>query len=281
MASYIDGFQLDAPMTGGAIGKIIESNSPYYAVGDLVSHMLGWREEAIIHLSTPEAYGLMKLPALDVPPQTFLHMLGLTGGTAYFGLLKVADARPGDNVFVSAAAGAVGSAVVQIAKAKGMRVIGSAGGAEKCAQVMQLGAEACIDYKAGPVLQQLQKAAPDGIDVYFDNVGGEHLDAALMVARNFARFAVCGMISGYNDVGSEGERFRAMIRIIAARIRIQGFIYTDFMGEMQSFMTEMVPWVKSGQVTMKETVHEGIESAFDAFLGLFSGQNQGKMLVRL
>ena len=167
------------------------------------------------------------MPPLPVEDHQWLGNLGLTGGTAYFGLLRVAEAKEGDIVFVSAAAGAVGSAVVQIAKAKGMTVIGSAGGAEKCDWVRALGADAAIDYKAGPVVKALTDAAPKGIDVYFDNVGGDHLDAAFACARQKARFAICGMIDDYNS-GSD-HAFRYIMRVIAARIRMQGFIYTDYL----------------------------------------------------
>ena len=182
-------------------------------------------------------------------------------------------------MFVSAAAGAVGSAVVQIAKAKGMTVIGSAGGAEKIAWVRALGADAAIDYKAEPIVPALMREAPKGIDVYFDNVGGDHLDAAFAAARQNARFAICGMIEGYN--GGEPHAFRYIMRVIAARIRVQGFIYTDYLPEMGDFYRDMGGWVASGQVKGRETIRDGIEAAPDAFLDLFRGANMGKMLVRL
>ena len=279
--SYVEGFAIGEPLTGGAVGEVIESKADGYAVGDKVMHMIGWRDEAVVD-TQPGLGGMgpQKLPPMNVPIQAWLHNLGLTGATAYFGLLKTAEAKAGETVFVSAAAGAVGSAVVQIAKKKGMTVVGSAGGPDKCAWVKQLGADACIDYKAGPVLPQLAEAAPGGIDVYFDNVGGEHLDAAFALARNFSRFAICGMIESYNDALS-GTEFKYIIRSIPARIRMQGFIFTDYIQHMMEFMGEMAPWVASGEVTMRETVHEGIETAFDAFLGLFSGGNTGKMLVKL
>jgi NADPH-dependent curcumin reductase CurA len=236
--------------------------------------MAGWREQA-----TGPAEHFTKVPPLGVPDHEWLGNLGLTGGTAYFGLLRAAQAKEGDTVFVSAAAGAVGSAVVQIAKAKGMNVIGSAGGADKCGWVRELGADAAIDYKAGPLLPQLQAAAPKGIDVYFDNVGGEHLDAALAVARQEARFAICGMIEDYNK--GSGHQYRYMMRIIAMRIMLKGFIYTDYMAEMGEFYREMGGWIASGAVKSRETIHDGIETMPDAFLGLFSGGNTGKMLVKL
>jgi NADPH-dependent curcumin reductase CurA len=215
---------------------------------------------------------------MPVDDRQWLGNLGLTGATAYFGLLRAAEAKAGDIVFVSAAAGAVGMAVVQIAKAKGMTVIGSAGGPEKCAFVRELGADAAIDYKAGPLVKSLGEAAPKGIDVYFDNVGGDHLDAAFAHARQNARFAICGMIEGYN--GGEPMAFRYIMRVIAARIRLQGFIYTDYLPEMQAFYGEMGGWI-DGQVKSRETVREGIEATPQAFLDLFTGGNIGKMLVRL
>ena len=275
--SYVPGFTLGAVLQGGAVGRITETRSQGFAVGDLVMHMAGWRDEAIVETAGPTA--AQKLPELGVPDQTWLHNLGLTGATAYFGLLKTAEAKPGDTIFVSAAAGAVGMAVVQIAKQKGMTVIGSAGGAEKCAWVKTLGADACIDYKAGAVLPQLIAAAPKGIDVYFDNVGGEHLDAAFATARDWARFAICGMIDIYND--GKPVELKYLIRTIPARIRMQGFIFTDYIAHMGEFMGEMAPWVIGGHVTSRETVNVGLESTVDAFLGLFSGQNTGKMLVKL
>lgn len=272
--SYVPPFALDAPMQGGALGEVVESRAGDFVPGDLVVHMLGWREEAV-----GPAAAFTKVPALGVPDQLWLGNLGLTGGTAYFGLLRVAEAKPGDIVFVSAAAGAVGSAVVQIARAKGMEVIGSAGGAEKCAFVREIGADRAIDYKAGPVLDQLLEAAPGGIDVYFDNVGGDHLDAALAAARPFGRFAMCGMIEDYNT--GSAHVFRHAMKIVGARLTLKGFIYTDFLADLPQFHRDMGEWIANGQVTSRETVREGIEAMPQAFLDLFSGGNIGKMLVRL
>jgi NADPH-dependent curcumin reductase CurA len=272
--SYVPPFQIDQPMEGGAVGEVIESQAEGISPGDKVLHMAGWRDEAVL-----PAQAVTKLPELGVPPQAFLGNLGLTGGTAYFGLLEAAQAKAGDVVFVSAAAGAVGSAVVQIAKAKGMTVIGSAGGAEKCEFVKSLGADAVVDYKAQPILKGLATAAPDGIDVYFDNVGGDHLDAAFALARKDARFAICGMIEGYN--AAEPMCFRFIMRVIAMRIRVQGFIYTDYMPRMGEFHRDMGQWIAGGQVKARDTVVEGLEQTPEAFLGLFTGQNTGKMLVKL
>jgi NADPH-dependent curcumin reductase CurA len=272
--SYVPPFALDAPMQGSAIGTVIESRSPHFRAGETVSHMYGWREEAV-----GPAKAFDKPPPVAVEDHQWLGNMGITGGTAYFGLLRVAEAREGDIVFVSAAAGAVGSAVVQIAKARGMTVIGSAGGAEKCAFVREIGADAAIDYKAGPVLDQLLEVAPKGIDVYFDNVGGDHLDAALAAARPFARFAMCGMIEDYNQ--APAHVFRHAMKIVGARIMLKGFIYTDFLAQSADFYRDMGGWIASGAVKSRETVREGIEAMPDAFIDLFRGANIGKMLVRL
>jgi NADPH-dependent curcumin reductase CurA len=273
--SYVPPFQVGEPLEGGAVGEVVESRADGFTPGDLVMHMAGWRDEAVI-----PATALNKLPGIPgVGPQAFLGNLGLTGGTAYWGLLDAAQAKAGDTVFVSAAAGAVGSAVVQIAKAKGMTVIGSAGGAEKCAFVRSLGADAVVDYKAGPLVKSLAEAAPKGIDVYFDNVGGDHLDAAFAHARKDARFAICGMIEGYNS--TEPMAFRYIMRVIAMRIMLKGFIFTDYVPRMGEFFADMGPLVAGGQVKERDTVLEGLEQTPDAFLGLFTGKNTGKMLVKL
>jgi len=273
--SYVPPFAIGEPLQGGAVGEVVESRADGFAPGDHVVHMAGWRDEAVV----PAAL-LQKIPAGDIPVQRYLGHLGMPGMTAWFGLLTVAEAKAGETVFVSAAAGAVGSAVVQIAKAKGMTVIGSAGGADKVAFVESLGADAAIDYKAdGSLVGKLKAAAPQGIDVYFDNVGGGHLDAALATARDGARFAMCGMIEGYN--GAEPVQLRYLMRIVAARIRLRGFIVSDFQDRIGAFQSDMAALVAAGKVQSEETVHDGLEATPDAFLGLFSGGNRGKMLVKL
>ena len=272
--SYVPPFQLGEPMQGGAIGEVVESRADGLAVGTLVSHMAGWRDEAVIPASQ-----VQPLPDLSVDPQAFLGQFGMPGMTAYYGLLRIAEAKPGDTVFVSAAAGAVGSTVVQIAKAKGMTVIGSAGGADKGEWVRLLGADAVIDYKAGkPVVEALGEAAPDGIDVYFDNVGGDHLDAALAHARPGARFAICGMIDVYNDAKPTSLKYLA--RLIGNRVRIQGFIVSDFK-DQEGFYRDMAAMLGEGKLQREETVFEGLDRMPEAFLALFSGGNKGKMLVKL
>ncbi|PTD24287.1 NADP-dependent oxidoreductase [Sphingomonas fennica] len=273
--SYVPPFGLNEAMTGGAVGVVVESRADGLKPGDRVMHMLGWRDEAV---GKPPEF--MPLPDLGVPDQMFLGLLGITGLTAYFGLFDVAEAKAGDTVFVSAAAGAVGSAVVQFAKLKGMTVIGSAGGAEKCALVRDLGADAVIDYKADrPLVKQLAEAAPDGIDVYFDNVGGEHLDAALAVARNHGRFAMCGMIESYNTGAPLSLQYA--IRIVGFRLQLRGFIISDYMHRMSEFFAEVGPWAAAGKLKNIETIRDGLEGAPDAFRELFSGGNKGKMVVRL
>lgn len=272
--SYVPPFRIGARMEGGAVGEVVESRDPALAAGDMVQHMLGWRDEAV-----GPAAAFTKLPGLEVPPQAFLGQFGMPGMTAYFGLLAVAEAKAGDTVFVSAAAGAVGSTVVQVAKAKGMTVIGSAGGPAKVEWVRSLGADAVIDYKAGPVAKALVEAAPEGIDVYFDNVGGDHLDAALAHARPRARFAICGMIDVYND--AKPTELKYLARLIGNRVRMQGFIVSDYMARAGEFFRDMGEMLAAGTLKRKETVHEGLDAMPEAFLGLFSGGNTGKMLVRL
>jgi NADPH-dependent curcumin reductase CurA len=276
--SYVPPFALDAPMEGGAVGEVVESRAAGFAPGDRVLHMAGWRDEAVVPASA-----LNKLPDIGVEPQAFLGNLGLTGGTAYFGLLDAAQAREGDLVFVSAAAGAVGSAAVQIAKAKGMTVIGSARGERKCAFVRELGADATVDYSAGQILKSLAAAVKQvggkGIDVYFDNVGADHLDAALALASKDARFAICGMIDAYNR--PEPIALRYLMRVIAMRIRLQGFIYTDYLPRLAEFYRDMSGWIATGRVKSRDTVVHGLERMPEAFLGLFTGANTGKMLIRL
>jgi NADPH-dependent curcumin reductase CurA len=273
--SYAQPYALNAPMVGGAVGEILASRAEGFAPGDLVLHSWGWRDEAV-----GPASAVTNLPAIGAPKQRFLGHLGMPGMTAYFGLLDVAEAKAGDTLFVSAAAGAVGTAVVQIAKIVGMRVVASAGGAAKCALVRELGADAVIDYKAdGSLEDKLAAAAPDGIDVYFDNVGGAHLDAALGAAKDNARFAMCGMIDTYNDPYPAG--LRNVMRIVRARIRMQGFIIFDFNPRIAEFHAQMGKWMTDGLIRSDETIYEGLAETPRAFLDLFSGGNSGKMLVRV
>jgi NADPH-dependent curcumin reductase CurA len=283
--SYAPPFGIGEPMSGGAVGTVTESKNADYPIGTKVLHMAGWRDTAVAGGGEMPVGGMppVKLPDIGVSDQHWLSIIGMPGGTAWFGLLKTASAKAGDVVFVSAAAGAVGSTVTQIAKAKGMNVIGSAGGADKCAWVKELGADACIDYKAGPVLPQLRAALKDlgkpGIDVYFDNVGGEHFDAALACSNERARFAICGMIDVYNDGKKQEMQYLTMI--IGLRITITGFLYPDFIAQVPEFNADMAQLISSGAVKGRETVMDGLEKMPDAFMGLFDGANTGKMLVKV
>ncbi|MBJ7330156.1 MAG: NADP-dependent oxidoreductase [Solirubrobacteraceae bacterium] len=272
--SYVPPFQLDEAMQGGAVGEVIASNDDQIAVGDSVVHMSGWREYAVVH-----GKGCRKIPA-DLA-SAYLGVLGMPGLTAYVGLLDVAELKEGDVVFVSGAAGAVGSLVGQIAKLRGHTVIGSAGGPEKVAHVVDdLGFDAAIDYRKGDLPGQLREAAPRGIDVYFDNVGGDHLEAAIGHMRVHGRIALCGLISMYNATELPPGP-NNMMQVVGRRITIRGFIVTDHADRQADFEREVGAWVRSGDIVFRETVVEGLENAPDAFLGLLAGKNTGKMLVKL
>jgi NADPH-dependent curcumin reductase CurA len=273
--SYVPPFAIDAPLEGGAVGEVVESKADGFNPGDLVVHMAGWRDEAVL-----PAPAVTRLPDLGVEPQTFLGILGLTGGTAYFGLLDAASAREGDIVFVSAAAGAVGSAVVQVAKAKNMTVIGSARGPDKCEFVRSLGAAAVIDYTAGPLVKSLAAAAPDGIDVYFDNVGGDHLEAALSVLNVAGRVAMCGAIAQYNATEPPAAP-RNLAVAIGKQLTLRGFLVGGQRHHAAEFAGRMAGWLADGTVRYDETVVDGLENAPQAFMDMLDGGNTGKMLVRL
>lgn len=274
--SYVPPFQIGQALQGGAVGEVIASNDPSLKEGDLVQSMWGWREAFNAPANT-----LQKSDAHGLPPQALLGIAGMPGMTAYAGLLRVAALKEGDVVFVSAAAGAVGSVVCQIAKIKGHTVIGSAGGAEKVAFLKEIGVDHVIDYKATKDLTAaLMEAAPKGIDVYFENVGGEHLEAAINAARPFARFALCGMISQYNETG-EPKGPSNIIQAVGKSLRLEGFIVSNHYDMLPDFMRDMAGWIGSGQMKWKDTIDEGIAAAPDAFIKLFKGENLGKMLVKL
>jgi len=274
--SYVPPFQIGKALEGGAIGQVVTSNDPSLQAGDLVNSMWGWREA----FNAPAA-GLQKIDPMGLPPQAFLGVAGMPGMTAYVGLLKIAGCKAGDTVFVSAAAGAVGQIVCQIAKIKGATVIGTAGGADKVAYLKSIGVDHAIDYRATKDLTAaLMEAAPKGIDVYFENVGGDHLEAAINAARPFARFAFCGMISQYNDTDPTPGPSN-LIQIVGKRLRFEGFIVSDHFGEMPAFIADMAGWIKEGKITWRETIDDGVEAAPGAFMKLFKGENVGKMLVKL
>ncbi len=273
--SYVPPFELGRAMEGPAIGEVIASADPGFAAGDLVFSRLGWREVFTAPAARLEKRGR------DLPPQAWLGFAGMTGLTAWLGLFQVAQLREGDTLFVSAASGGVGSVACQIARARGARVIGSAGGARKMAFLRDtLKLDGVIDYKAEASLTKaLAREAPDGIDVYFDNVGGEHLRAALAVANRRARFALCGMISQYNTTTPEGPR--NITQAITKELRLEGFIALNHLDRMDAFLADVRAWHAAGELTQAETVHEGLAAALDAFNGLFDGSGLGKTLVRI
>jgi NADPH-dependent curcumin reductase CurA len=276
--SYVPPFKLGEAMQGGAVGEVVASNADGFKPGDLVSTMLGWREG---FTAAPAAAGMQKIETHGLPPQAFLGVAGMPGLTAYVGLLKIGLMKEGETVFVSAAAGAVGQIVCQIAKIKGGTVIGSAGGPDKCAYLKEIGVDHVIDYKAETNLTAaLAKAAPNGVDVYFDNVGGSHLETALNAARPFARFALCGAISMYNDTAPSPGPSNLMLAV-GKQLRLEGFIVSSHYDMMPAFVKDVAGWVQSGKMKWRETVDEGVESAPGAFIKLFTGENLGKMLVKL
>ena len=275
--SYVPPYALNEVMEARAIGTVVKSNVADIPVGSTVTSNLGWRE-----MFNAPASKVEKVELQGMPPAAFMNLAGTSGKTAYVGMMKIAGLKPGDVIFVSAAAGSVGSIAAQIGKLLGHKVIGSAGGAEKTAFLLdELGLDAAIDYK-GPqkLTKALAEAAPEGIDVYFDNVGGEHLQAAIAIANPFARFAVCGMISQYNDAASHtGPRNLTMI--MGKCIRMEGFLMTRYEDQVPDFERDIVTWYNAGKLKSRETVHEGIDHAVDAFLGVMRGENIGKMLVSL
>ncbi|AJR25617.1 MULTISPECIES: NADP-dependent oxidoreductase [Sphingobium] len=277
--SYVPPFALDAPMEGPAIGEVIASNDPVFAPGDLVFSRLGWRE-----VFNAPASALQQRDRSALPTQAWLCFAGMPGLTAYAGLMRIARLQPDEVVFVSAASGAVGSIACQIARNTGCKVIGSAGGPEKTAFLRDvLKVDAAIDYKAEPNLtkalaREVKAIGATGIDVYFENVGGDHLQAALSLAHNFARFAVCGMISQYNVTDAPTVP-RNLTMIMTKRIRMEGFIALDHMDLESEMVERMTAWNAAGQMASAETVYEGIDKALDAFWGLFTGANIGRTLV--
>jgi NADPH-dependent curcumin reductase CurA len=268
--TYVGPYDVGAPIDGAAVGRVVVSRCDDLAEGDWVGSMLGWRESGVV-----EGARLRKIDPSLAPPSSALGVLGMPGFTAWIGLVDIGRVQDGETIFVSGAAGAVGSAAAQIAKLKGLRVIGSAGSEEKVEWLRSLGVEA-FDYKQ----TRAKEALADGIDVYFDNVGGEQLEAALTALRPFGRVIACGGISRYNDTRPEPGP-RNMNFVVTKRLRIEGFIIIDHTERFGEFIREVGPWVAQGKVTYRETVLEGIENIPQAFAGLFRGDNTGKMLVRV
>ena len=275
--SYVPPFRVGEVMDGGAVGEVVDSRSSKLSAGDVVLHNYGWREYAVAPAERFQA-----VDTRIAQPSTYLGMLGMPGLTAYVGLFDIARFTEGDVVFVSGAAGAVGSLVGQFARQRGAgKVIGSAGSTEKVRHLTEdLGFDGALNYKEGPVAEQLRSLAPAGIDVYFDNVGGDHLEAALGAMRTYGRVAVCGMISQYNAT-EPAPGPRNLMFLVTKRLTMRGFIIADHGDRQEAFRREVGAWVRDGAVQLPETVVNGIDNAPDAFIGLFRGSNIGKMVVHL
>lgn len=276
--SYVPPFQVGEVMNGGAIGRVIESRDDSLAVGTPVLHNQGWRD--IAQGPAAEFRAVDELPGL--PLSVYLSALGMTGLTAWVGLLEVAGMKKGDTVFVSGAAGAVGTMVGQIARLKGAgRVIGSAGSAEKIDLLTsKYGFDAAFNYKDGDIAGQLAAAAPEGIDVYFDNVGGEHLEAALGALNDGGRVALCGAISQYNAT-TPAAGPRNMMNLVSRGLMLKGFTVGNYAQHLGEFAEQAGAWLTAGDLVFDETVVQGLENAVDAFLDLMRGANTGKMVVKL
>lgn len=275
--SYAPPYVLDAVMWGGAIGEVVESNVPSLVPGQIVLHEYGWREHVVANARELRVVDPDAAPSLSA----YLGVLGMPGLTAYVGLLDIAAFQPGDAVFVSGAAGAVGSVVGQIARQRGAsRVVGSAGSAAKVARLLELGFDAAFNYHDGNVADLLAGAAPDGIDVYFDNVGGEHLEAAIGWLNPHGRVALCGAISVYNAASPVPGPTNLGLAV-GKRLTLRGFIVRDHGARMPDHIAEVGQWLREGKVVMDETVVSGLENAPQAFIGMLRGENLGKMIVRL
>ena len=273
--SYVAPFTLGEAMTGGAVGRVAVSRDERYAEGDWVLHYLGWREWALT-----DGAALRRLDPDAAPVSTALGVLGMPGFTAWYGMFVLGRPQEGETVLVSGAAGAVGSAAGQMAAIAGCRVLGSAGSVEKLAWLRDLGFDGVFNYREQSAREALAELAPEGIDIYFDNVGGDHLEAAIGALRTYGRVVACGSISRYNDAEpSPGPR--NMFLVVTKRLRIEGFIIRDHYDRFGEFVAEASAWVRDGRLRYRETVVDGIENAPKAFLGLLRGENIGKMLVKV
>jgi hypothetical protein len=279
--SYTAPQALDQVMGGGTVGEVVASNNPAFAAGDQVVGMGGWQQYAVVDANVPGV--LRKVDTTQVPLSAYLGVVGMPGVTAWYGLMKIINPKAGQTVVVSAASGAVGSAVGQLAKSRGARAVGIAGGADKCAYVVnELGFDACIDYKAHSDLKSLshalKEACPNGIDGHFENVGGVVFDAVMQRANAFSRVAVCGMISGYNG---QPIPLAAPQLILTNRMTIEGFIVSEHMDIWPQALAELGQGVATGTIKYRETVADGLAAAPEAFLGLLKGKNFGKQIVKL
>ena len=279
--SYAQPQPLDEVMIGGTAGEVIASRNPHFAVGDAVVGMGGWQEHALVDATQRGV--LQKVDIRQVPLSAYLGAVGMPGVTAWYGLVKIIDPQPGQTITVSAASGAVGSAVGQLAKARGCRVVGLAGGAEKCAHVVdELGFDVCIDYRQHPDLKSmsaaLKAACPAGIDGHFENVGGLILDAVMLRANPFSRVAMCGMIAGYDG---QPLPMANPALILVNRMKIEGFIVSEHMAVWPEALRELGAGVATGRLKYRESIAQGLEHAPEAFIGLLKGRNFGKQLVKL
>jgi NADPH-dependent curcumin reductase len=273
--SYAKPAAVGAPMVGGTVGEVVKSRHPGYAAGDIVLGYGGWQDYAL-----SSGTGLRKLDPAAAPVSTALGVLGMPGMTAYVGLLEIGQPKPGETVVVAAASGAVGSVVGQIAKIKGCRAVGIAGGAEKCRFVAgELAFDACIDHRAADFVQKLEAACPQGVDVYFENVGGAVQQTVWPLLNDFARVPVCGLIAQYN--AATPMPGPDMFSVLRKRLLLRGFIVSDFAAKQGDFLRDVGEWLRSGRLKYREDVVEGLEQAPAAFLGLLQGKNFGKLLVRV
>ena len=273
--SYAPPVQLGDVMVGGTIGEVVESKDPRFKSGDIVGGRSGWQLYAIADAST-----LRKVDTGGAPLSTALSVVGMPGVTAWYGLLRIGEPKPGETVVVSAASGAVGSVVGQIARLKGCRAVGIAGGAVKCDYVVnELGFDACVDYKSPAFESKLREATPGGIDIYFENVGGRVLDAVLPLLNAFARIPFCGYISEYDETGSYAVQH--LRSLLVSRVRLQGFIISEHLDIWDEALADLSGWLAAGQLHYHETVAPGLESAPAAFIGMLKGRNLGKQLVKL
>jgi NADPH-dependent curcumin reductase CurA len=273
--SYVPPFALGEAMTGGAVGRVTESRDPQWPEGSWVLHQLGWREWAL-----SDGRGLLPVDPSLAPVSTALGVLGMPGFTAWYGLTELGRPEEGETVFVSGAAGAVGSVAGQVARLLGCRVIGSAGSPDKVDWLRELGFDEAFSYRERPVHESLRELAPDGIDVYFDNVGGDQLEAGIGAMRRNGRIVACGAISQYNATAPPSGP-RNLFMVVTKRLTMRGYIISDHVDRIGDFVTAMGPWVAEGKVRYRETIVDGIESAPQAFIGLLTGENTGKMLVRV
>jgi NADPH-dependent curcumin reductase CurA len=275
-ATYREAVTAGSVMAGGAIAEVVESKAPGFAAGDLVFADTGWQDYA-----TLSGKRLVKVPNIE-PMTHLISVYGVAGLTAYFGLLRIGEPKAGETVVVSAAAGSVGSLVGQIAKIKGCRVVGIAGGQAKCDWLVKhLGFDAAVDYKSGPLFKALKEAAPKGIDVYFDNVGGDILEACLFQMNNGGRVACCGAISAYDGAAPPAGPRGVPGLIVVKRLTLKGFIVTDFFAERDKAIADLASWVAAGKLEVEEDVIDGLENTPRALIGLLAGDNRGKRMVRV